>query len=315
VEPVNTEFSMVNDMSDELDSGPLDPRIRVRIGRRIADLRRIVGLTGGQLASRVGMSQSKISRIENGRAPVTLIELEALTHALDLPPQEARRILAPASRPSPADRPDDIAEQQSEILRIEAQTRVMRAFNPSAIIGLLQTSEYARAALAILHQVRAADNGRPDPLALLDDRSTVSAALLRSVATRIDRQRVLADSGRRFHFVMKESTLGSGVGTPAQMLAQIQRIREVLVLQTNVTMAIAPLDSYWSLMGPNFVIYDDSHVLLDLPHSSVILTGGAEISIYRRLFDRIEESATTDIEPILDRYLDMYYELARPRRD
>jgi hypothetical protein len=32
------------------------------------------------------------------------------------------------------------------------------------------------------------------------------------------------------------------------------------------------------------------------------------------VFDSLHERATTDIDPILDRYLDVYLDLSRPRR-
>jgi hypothetical protein len=67
--------------------------------------------------------------------------------------------------------------------------------------------------------------------------------------------------------------------------------------------------------SPTFTVYDDEYVILDLPHVPEVLAGTVNVSLYRRLFDRIEEDSTTDIDPILDKYIDQYYDLARPRRD
>lgn len=39
-----------------------------------------------------------------------------------------------------------------------------------------------------------------------------------------------------------------------------------------------------------------------------------DIGLYRRMFDTLVANSTTDVDPILDRYVDMCYELARPRR-
>lgn len=296
-------------MTEESKAGPLSPQIRAMVGKRIAYLRRLTGLTGGRLAGRVGMSQARISRIENGRAPVTLGELESLATALDLPPEETHRLLTLAARgayPPPARHlgEDDVAERQGEIQRIESSTKELRVFALTAIPGLLQTSEYARALLATLHALTAAGGGEVD-----DD------VVLRSVATRLDRQTVLADPERRFHLVMQEAALRNRICPPAAMLAQIQRIREVLEHRENLTVAIVPLDSHWPQAAPTFTIYDDSHVLVDLPHTPVVVNDPEEVMLYRRLFDRIEESSTTDVDPILDGYVDMYYDLARPRRD
>ena len=292
-------------MIEESEAGPLSPQIRAMVGKRIAYLRRLTGLTGGRLAARVGMSQARISRIENGRAPVTLDELESLATALDLPPEETHRLLTLAAHgtyPPVAGHlgGDDVAERHSEIQRIESAATELRVFALSAVPELLQTSEYAGALLAGPHALTAAGG---------DD------VLLRSVAARLDRQTVLADPGRRFHLVMQEVALRNRICPPAPMLAQIQRIREVLESRGNLTVAIVPLDSHWPQAAPTFTVYDDTHVSVDLPHLPLVLSDPEEVVLYRRLFDRIEESSTTDVDPILDEYIDMYYALARPRRD
>jgi transcriptional regulator with XRE-family HTH domain len=295
-------------MIEESNPGPLDPRLRAAIGRHLSDRRKLAGLTGSQLARRVRMSQSRISRIENGLAPVTFDEVRSLAAALDLSAGEVRRLLAPADGATgpPAMghlNAADIAERQNEIQRIESSTKEVRAFTPAAVAGLLQTSEYARASLTALYTMEADDGG-----GIGDDE------VLRSVATRLDRQRVLADSDRRFHFVMQEAVLQNRFCQPAQMLAQIQRVKEVRDRE-NVTVAVVSIDAQWPHAAPNFTVYDDSHVLIDLPHAVVVLTNPGDIGLYRRMFDKLVENSTTDIDPILDRYVDMYYELARPRRD
>ena len=114
---------------------------------------------------------------------------------------------------------------------------------------------------------------------------------------------------------MQESVLGSAICPPAQMLAQLQRIREVAKQHDNVTVAFLKSDVAPPLGSPTFTVYDDGHVMLDLPHVPEILADAVSVALYRRLFDRIEEMSTTDIDPILDKYIDRYYELARPRRD
>jgi transcriptional regulator with XRE-family HTH domain len=287
-------------MIEKSGPGPLDPRVRATIGKQLADRRRLVGLTGIALARRVGMSQSRISRIENGRAPVTPRELESLAAALNLSAEEIGRLLAPSRGRLDA---ADIDERQGAIQRIEASTKELCVFTPSAVPGLLQTSEYARALLTTWHGLKADDDGEAG-----DDE------VLRSVATRLDRQRVLADPERHFHFVMQEVALLNRICPPATMFAQIQRIKDVLH-RDNVTVAAVPLDSQWPHAAPNFTLHDDSHVLIDLPHTVVVLTSPEDVGFYRRMFETLAENSTTDVDPILDRYIDVYYELARPRRN
>ncbi|MEU8772641.1 helix-turn-helix transcriptional regulator [Streptomyces sp. NPDC048606] len=49
-------------------------------------LRKQAGLSGDRLAARCNMSQSKVSRIENGKVRPTLVDIERLLTALEAPP-------------------------------------------------------------------------------------------------------------------------------------------------------------------------------------------------------------------------------------
>lgn len=52
----------------------------------LRDLRKRAGLSGDRLAARCNMSQSKVSRIENGRTRPSLVDVEQILRALDAPP-------------------------------------------------------------------------------------------------------------------------------------------------------------------------------------------------------------------------------------
>lgn len=49
-------------------------------------LRKRAGLSGDRLAAQCNMSQSKVSRIENGRTRPSLVDVEQILRALDAPP-------------------------------------------------------------------------------------------------------------------------------------------------------------------------------------------------------------------------------------
>lgn len=55
---------------------------RIRIGRRIEDLRKQAGLSQRDLAARCGIAQSTIYRIEAGKFAVRLDLLESIASAL-----------------------------------------------------------------------------------------------------------------------------------------------------------------------------------------------------------------------------------------
>ena len=68
------------------------------LGAAIARLRKARKLTGVRLASGTGMSQSKISRIESGKALPTREEAERIARVLRLAEGETRRLVAEAER-------------------------------------------------------------------------------------------------------------------------------------------------------------------------------------------------------------------------
>ena len=57
---------------------------RDRIGRRIATLRKLAGLTQEQLSERAGLQRSHISKIEAGKYAVTFETIQAIAEALNM---------------------------------------------------------------------------------------------------------------------------------------------------------------------------------------------------------------------------------------
>jgi transcriptional regulator with XRE-family HTH domain len=296
-------------MEDGTRRGPLTPPTEAT-GQTLAGHRKRAGLSGSQLARRVGISQSKISRLENGLATASGEEIERIAGALNLSATEVRRLIDHAAHDHdpPVDwrlEPGNIARKQGDVARIEQATHLLLGFSPTTVMGLLQTSEYARGIMTDVHALLGAEQGDPE-----------TEVIFQSVTARMARQQVLADPTRQFRMIMPEHVLANRVCGPTEMLAQIQRIRRINQERDNVTIAFIPLDTPQGFPStPDFVIYDDTHVLIDLPSSAVALTNAADIALYRRLFDLLENSATTDIDPILDKYRDVYYERARPHRE
>ena len=67
-------------------------RIDRRVGRRIAETRRLLGLTQAELAERVGLAVETLSRLENGAAMTSLPRLYAVAAALEVDLHELVRL-------------------------------------------------------------------------------------------------------------------------------------------------------------------------------------------------------------------------------
>jgi transcriptional regulator with XRE-family HTH domain len=293
-------------MATEGSPLPLEEVEDAPVGEVLARLRRAAKVTGQRLGELVDMSQAKISRIETGAVAADPADVHKIAAALGLSPADQNRLLEKAahSRDHITDwQPvqSNVVDRQVEFARIEGETRVFRVFQPTVVVGLLQTSEYARAILSRF-QLELIAGGRAD-----------EGVVFEAVSARVRRHEVLADRRKQFHFVMTETVLNNRVCRPSDMLAQIDRLREVSQ-QENVTLSIIPSDADLSIPTYHgFELLDDRCVMVDLYNTTIVSRGRADTSIYRQVFDNLQSVGTTDIGGLLDKYFELYLELSRRR--
>ncbi|MGH3834476.1 MAG: helix-turn-helix domain-containing protein [Pseudonocardiaceae bacterium] len=257
---------------------------RRRLGEALRASRVNAGLSGEALAERLGISQSRVSRIELGQqaAPPELVSRWAeVTWAPEDRGAELVRLAEAAGTEAVAlraARPRGLAQLQRDSLEFEATAKTILEFDPVIVPGLLQVPEYAR---------RIFTAGKP-----LYDTAEIAAA----VAGRMDRQLVLYDGTNRFAFVITEAALRWWVGPPHVMLAQLDRVTALAGLET-VQVGVIPLDTEvgtWHEHG--FAVFedrpdDDPAVTIETQTSQVTTTDPAEVAFYRDAFVRLQEAA------------------------
>jgi transcriptional regulator with XRE-family HTH domain len=278
---------------------------RGALASALARLRRAKGLTGQQLGQLAGMSQAKISKIENAAIAPSPRDVERLARALDAPDDLIAELIDQAN--GLHDRFTDwrltaqrLTSTQQELAQDEERASTISVFQTAVVPGLLQTTEYARAVLSEWATVLSGHDPGHDP------RPAPSA-----VTSRIQRQEVLYDPQKRFEFIIAEGVLASVVGSPAEMLAQLQRIRTVAA-QDNVRIGILPWDADLSFPPMHgFHLFDDRVVLIDLVSTVVVSRGNEDLRVHRAVFDHFRERSVTQIGPIIDRYMLRYAEAAR----
>ncbi|MBC3985716.1 helix-turn-helix domain-containing protein [Streptomyces sp. AC536] len=184
----------------------------VHIGRALRDLRAASGKQAKAVARSAVMSPSKLSKIENGVLAPSLIDVERILSALEVS-EEVKARLAEVARQAATEatawriyRRTGVHKHQNEIRAIEAQTTLMRLFQPACVPGLLQTPEYARAVLG--------RHGYTD------------GVLEKMMGARVLRQEVLFATGRTFRFVITES-VGPLVAPPEGRRHPLARHRPV----------------------------------------------------------------------------------------
>lgn len=291
----------MNDNSPALSHGATEP-----VGAALARWRKRKKMSGQALGEKVNMSQAKISRLETGASAPDPNDVRTVAEGLGLPAAEVERLvdLAEQSNNTFTDwRPTHLglADRQNDLRHLEASAREFRVFQPAVVVGLLQTSEYARELLSSLER-ELDDEGIADS----------AAAVPVAVAARMQRNPVLAEPDRTFHFLMTESVLSNRVCSPGEMLAQIQRIRTISE-QENVTVRLVPAETHLPLAPYHgFELMDDRCVLVDLFNASLMSRGRRTVRHYLRVFDALERVGTTEIAPILDKYQVLYARMLLP---
>jgi transcriptional regulator with XRE-family HTH domain len=257
---------------------------RVRLGSELRRLRKLAGLSGRDIARRIGSSQAHVSRVENGQAVPTLPQVTAwadVTGAFDdalaaltaltkaaLNEVDAWRTRFDAGLPS----------MQQDVRAMEAAAGVITYFQPSLAPGLLQTAEYARRVFELTDVKGWGDHAA-------------------AVAARIERQQALYQPGRRFEFLLTEAALRLRIGPPHVMRGQADRIISVMSLDT-VEVGVIPLDADASVIpwvGFNF--YDDlpddqpAFVTVELPHAWLTASDPGDVEIYKQQLTVIRTAA------------------------
>ncbi len=254
-----------------------------RLGLALRGLRLDAGLTGHQLAQRIGLSQSTISRIELGAAMPSLSDVQHWAQATGASTQqrEELRALAEAAAVETISWRKAIRrglpELQRDVRGLEATSATILNFQPVLIPGLLQTADYARRLVQSGYP-----GGRPD----------IAAA----VSARLERQAILYDESKRLQFVIAEAALRWRIGPPPMMLTQLDRLVSLATLP-NVTIGIVPQAAEvpaWHIHG--FALLDERSNGAPMVRVETLTTGLSisdpqEVERYRQAFRLLRDAA------------------------
>ncbi|MFD9890798.1 helix-turn-helix domain-containing protein [Amycolatopsis sp. NPDC059027] len=246
-------------------------------------LRKAANLSGERLAVRCAMSQSKISRIERGRILPTVVDVERILKALDVPAETGRELVTLARRANVQHTSwRAVAElglwrKQAELKALAESSSVVRQFLPATPSGLIQTEEYARTALTPTVEGRPARN------------------VERAVRARMESQQALQDESRTFHFLLTEQAIRWGRASPDVIARQCAHMAEVSQ-RPNVHLAVLPWTATKVAMPSPlnvFVVYDDRLVTAELFSGEVVLRDPRDVSYHLNLFEHFHKNALT----------------------
>ena len=213
---------------------------RHRLGADLRRLRQARSLRLRDVAARLELVPSTLSRIETGRAPVRTAYLTAmldLYHVDD--PAERERLTSLAHDSRMASWHDSfralLPAGASHCLDLEILARHIRSYSVHAIPGLLQTPGYAA---AVIHAARPG----------------LTRSQVRDLVTlQTRRQQHSRAAGHRLHLIVDESALMRSFGTPKIMAAQLSHLL-TLTADPAITMQVAELARPHPALTPPFTI-------------------------------------------------------------
>ncbi len=256
-----------------------------QVANELIRLRKAVGLTTGEAGARLGMSQSKISRMETGEVGLKPDDVAALLGLYHVPAgrrDEILDLLREAAKPNWIKiHSAGLPEQWQTLITWEDRAYRLHKFEPFMVPGLLQTADYARAIISSTAVMQREDSE-------LDTR----------VAARLARQAILSRKLPPYlHVVLHEAALLVPVGEPGVLADQLRRLLE-LARRPKVTIQVVPFAS-----GPHpgfegsFLVMefskDPTLVYLENRAVSSFLEEEEQVEPYRLAWRRVVSHALT----------------------
>lgn len=267
-------------------SANINPTVRRRrLGSELRKLRDAAGMTAEEVATASMVSQSKISRLENGRRSISQRDVRDLCDVYSVTDEAMRASLMEMARES-RQRGwwhdfNDMPTPYSVYIGLEAEASSIRAYESSFVPGLLQTEQYAQAVV---------EGTQPDTDAL---------SVQRRVQVRMKRQdRVNGENPLgSLWTVIDEAVLRREVGSKEVMAHQLKHMLE-LSQRSNITIQVIPFShgAHPGMTGTFSLLEfpesaDSTVVYFEGVTSDLYLEKEADVRRYTSLYDHLRAAA------------------------
>jgi transcriptional regulator with XRE-family HTH domain len=235
---------------------------RRRLGQELRKLREDKGMTAEQVADRLLVSQSKISRLENGRRSISQRDVRDLCGVYEV---EDQRIVDSLMQMAKDSRQQGWWHAFGDVpysvyIGLETDAASLRVYDPQVVPGLLQTRQYAETLIS---------GALPE---------TAPTEIEKRVQVRMRRQERISapENPLRLWTVMDEAALCRIVGDKSLMRDQLDHLVEQSRLP-HVTVQVIPFD-----MGAHPGL-NGQYAILEFPDaadSSVVYIEGVTSDLY-----------------------------------
>jgi transcriptional regulator with XRE-family HTH domain len=258
---------------------------RRRLGSELRRLREDHSIKLEEVAERLGVAASTLSRIETGKAPTKSVYLTAMLEMYGVTDQSQRQVLVDMAREGHRKGwwsvYDDVLPTGFGIyVGLEAEAAGLRSFEGEVVQGLFQTPDYAR---AILREVQVRDTDEQ---------------VERLVDLRMKRQEVLdRNPALDVWMILDEAVVRRTIGGPGVMRDQLARLVEASK-KPNVTLQVLPFasGSHAGLRGPFSILEFPERADADVAYVEsvagiIYLEKEREVRTCAEAFDRLRAAA------------------------
>ncbi|WP_018351865.1 helix-turn-helix domain-containing protein [Longispora albida] len=249
-----------------------------QIGAALRELRESTGLSGSRVAARTGISQSKISKIENGLIRPTAGETARLLSALGASEETKAQIVEQAQAAQVTFttigqyKQLGLDRHQHRVAAWEGAANELHHLSVALVSGLLQSPAYIRGIFAM-----PAYRDRPDAEA--------------AVAGRLERQKILHEPDRVFNFVLMESALRHRIVSAPDMADQADHLVAMSRLP-QIRISVLPM----AVRLPTeilhaFSIFDRDWVLVETSHGDLKSLRPEDTRSYLERFELLQGAA------------------------
>jgi Domain of unknown function (DUF5753)/Helix-turn-helix domain len=206
---------------------------RRRLGTELRRLREAHSIKLEEVAEKLGLAASTLSRIETGKAPTRTAYLTAMLDLYGVQDPASRQVLINMAREGQrkgwwAAWEDVLPTGFDVYVGLEAEAASVRTYEPLVVHGLLQTEAYARAASTAVRMKQTPDQ------------------IERRVALRMQRQEVILRADPlQLWVILDEAVIRRTMGSPELMREQLSHLADASQWP-NVTLQVLPFSS-----GPN----------------------------------------------------------------
>ncbi|MFF0437314.1 helix-turn-helix domain-containing protein [Streptomyces sp. NPDC004327] len=257
---------------------------RRRLGQELRRLREAKNMTAEQVAERLLVSQSKISRLENGRRSISQRDVRDLCGVYEV---EDERVVDSLMQMAKDSRQQGWWHAFGDIpysvyIGLETDAESLRVYEPQIIPGLLQTHAYAEAVIA---------GALPE---------STQADIEKRVQVRTRRQERIREDGERplrLWAVIDEGALRRMVGDRQVMVAQLEHLVEQSHLP-HVTVQVLPfhMGAHPGISGHYAILEfpdtsDSSVVYIEGVTSDLYLEKAQDVAKYSVMYEHLRAQA------------------------